>query len=84
MVCFDFSRLRNTLEADFSAIRSKAIKFERFWTFTVQSLTKVTATGSKWRHVGDLGVPYEFKNAYELLSDFFKEVDSILMEVQSK
>ena len=36
------------------------------------------------RHVGDLGVPYEFKNAYELLSDFFKEVDSILMEVQSK
>ena len=38
----------------------------------------------KHRHVADLGVPYEFKNAYQLLSDFFAEVDSVLEVMRSK
>jgi len=38
----------------------------------------------KHRHVADKGVPYEFKDAHQLLSDFFTEVDLILREVRSK
>ncbi len=38
----------------------------------------------KHRHVADKGVPYEFKDAHQLLSDFFTEVDSVLKEVRSK
>jgi hypothetical protein len=36
----------------------------------------------KHRHVSDKGVPYEFKDAHQLLSDFFKEVDRVLEEVR--
>jgi hypothetical protein len=35
----------------------------------------------KHRHASDKGVPYEFKDAHQLLSDFFEEVDRILKEV---
>ena len=35
----------------------------------------------KHRHASDKGVPYEFKDAHQLLSDFFEEVDLILKEV---
>jgi hypothetical protein len=38
----------------------------------------------KHRHVADKGVPYEFKNAHQLLSDFFTEVDTVLKEARSK
>ena len=38
----------------------------------------------KHRHVADKGVPYEFRDAHQLLSDFFNEVDLILKEVRSK
>ena len=38
----------------------------------------------KHRHVADKGVPYEFKDAFQLLSDFFTEVDSVLKKVRSK
>jgi hypothetical protein len=38
----------------------------------------------KHRHVADTVVPYEFKDAHQLLSDFFTEVDSVLKEVRSK
>jgi hypothetical protein len=38
----------------------------------------------KHRHVADQGVPYEFKNAHQLLSDFFTEVDLTLKAVRSK
>ena len=38
----------------------------------------------KHRHVADKGVPYEFKDAHQLLSDFFTEVDSVLREVKSR
>lgn len=36
----------------------------------------------KHRHVSDKGVPYEFKDAHQLLSDFFLEVDRVLEEVR--
>ncbi len=36
------------------------------------------------RHVADKGVPYAFKDAHQLLSDFFAEVDSVLKEVKTK
>jgi len=36
------------------------------------------------RRAGDIGVPYLFKDANQLLSDFFEEVDRVLREVKSK
>ena len=32
----------------------------------------------KHRHISDKGVPYAFKDAHQLLSDFFVEVDRVL------
>jgi hypothetical protein len=34
------------------------------------------------RHVSDKGVPYEFKDASQLLADFFAEVDRVLKEAR--
>ncbi len=34
------------------------------------------------RHVSDKGVPYGFRDAHQLLSDFFSEVDKVLEEVK--
>lgn len=34
------------------------------------------------RHVSDKGVPYAFRDAYQLLSDFFTEVDRVLQEIR--
>lgn len=36
------------------------------------------------RHASDEGVPYAFKSADQLLSDFFAEVDKVLKELKSK
>ena len=36
------------------------------------------------RRAGDIGVPYLFIDANQLLSDFFAEVDRVLKEVRSK
>ena len=36
----------------------------------------------KHHHISDKGVPYEFKDAYQLLHDFFADVDRILKEVE--
>jgi len=36
----------------------------------------------KHRHVTDKGVPYEFKDAYQLMTDFFAEVDRVLKEAR--
>ena len=33
------------------------------------------------RHVSDKGVPYGFESAYQLLEDFFRDVDRVLQEV---
>jgi hypothetical protein len=34
--------------------------------------------------VKDVGVPYLFTDAHQLLADFFQEVDLVLREVKSK
>ena len=34
----------------------------------------------KHRSISDIGVPYEFKDAYQLLKDFFADVDKIVKE----
>ena len=34
------------------------------------------------RHAKDRGVPYEFTSAYQLLADFFEEVDQVLRKVK--
>jgi len=36
----------------------------------------------KHRHVSDKGVPYGFGSAYQLLEDFFTDVDRVLQEVR--
>jgi hypothetical protein len=36
----------------------------------------------KHRHIADKGVPYEFKDAYQLLRDFFADVDRVLKETE--
>jgi hypothetical protein len=36
----------------------------------------------KHRHISDQGVPYEFRDAHQLLSDFFTEVDRVLEEMK--
>ena len=38
----------------------------------------------KHRHEDDIGVPYLFKDAYQLLADFFEEADTVLKAVKSK
>lgn len=36
----------------------------------------------KHRHASDKGVPYGFQSAYQLLEDFFKDVDAVLQEIK--
>lgn len=36
------------------------------------------------RHVSDHGVPYEFQNAQQLISDFFTDVDHVLQEIKTR
>ena len=36
----------------------------------------------KHRHIPDQGTPYEFKDTYQLLQDFFADVDRTLKEVE--
>ena len=36
------------------------------------------------RHASDKGMPYSFKDAYQLLKDFFEEVDRVLKARQEK
>ena len=36
----------------------------------------------KHRHASDKGVPYEFRDAHQLLADFFNEVDRVLKEIR--
>jgi hypothetical protein len=37
----------------------------------------------KHRHISDKGVPYEFQDAFRLLTDFFQEVDRVLKEIKT-
>ncbi|MFA5678694.1 MAG: DUF6516 family protein [Pseudomonas sp.] len=36
------------------------------------------------RHASDKGVPYEFRDAQQLLNDFFTDVDRVLSEVKKR
>jgi len=38
----------------------------------------------KHRHVSDKGVPYEFTDAAQLLTDFFADVDRVLSELKQQ
>lgn len=42
---------------------------------------RILAHDHMHRHSSDKGVPYEFEDAHQLLSDFFADVDRILREV---
>lgn len=42
---------------------------------------RILAYDHKHRHASDKGVPYEFKDAQQLLEDFFADVDRVLLEV---
>ena len=57
---------------------SHAIKPPRKFKFVGQRLPY----DHKHHHAADKGVPYEFKNAYQLLADFFTEVDRVLEEAR--
>lgn len=43
---------------------------------------RILAFDHKHRHPSDQGVPYEFKDAQQLINDFFANVDRILQEVR--
>lgn len=57
---------------------SHAIKPPKKFKYAGQRL----AYDHKHRHIADKGVPYEFRDAYQLLADFFKEVDRVLKEME--
>jgi len=38
----------------------------------------------KHRHASDKGVPYKFKDAQQLINDFFADVDRVLQEVKKR
>jgi hypothetical protein len=42
---------------------------------------RILAFDHKHRHASDKGVPYEFKDAQQLLEDFFADVDRVLLEI---
>ena len=45
---------------------------------------RVLAFDHKHRHVSDQGVPYEFSDAVQLLTDFFADVDRVLSELKRR
>ena len=57
---------------------SHAVKLPKKFKYAGQRL----AFDHKHRHASDKGVPYEFVDAGQLLSDFFSEVDSVLKELK--
>ena len=45
-------------------------------------MARILAFDHVHRHVSDKGVPYEFKDAQQLLEDFFADADRILLEIR--
>ena len=43
---------------------------------------RILAYDHKYRHASDKGVPYEFKDAQQLMIDFFADADRVLAEVR--
>lgn len=56
---------------------SHAVKLPKKYKYAGQRL----AYDHKHRHASDKGVPYEFTDAGQLLTDFFYEVDQVLKEL---
>jgi hypothetical protein len=44
---------------------------------------QIFAYDHKHRHASDKGVPYGFKDAHQLLADFFADVDRVLAQVRT-
>ena len=57
-----------------------SVKPPKKFKFSGQKLTY----DHRHRHVTDKGVPYAFVDAYQLLSDFFVEVDRVLAQAKLK
>lgn len=57
---------------------SHAVKPPKKFKYAGQRLTY----DHRHRHIKDKGVPYEFKDAQQLLADFFAEVDRVLEELK--
>ena len=57
---------------------SHAVKLPKKFKYVGQRL----AYDHQHRHASDKGVPYEFKDASQLLSDFFAEVDKVIEEMK--
>jgi len=45
---------------------------------------RILSFDHKHRHGTDKGVPYEFHDAHQLLSDFFSDVDRVMQEVEQR
>jgi hypothetical protein len=45
---------------------------------------RILAFDHKHRHISDQGRPYEFKDAQQLINDFFTDVDRVLQEVKRR
>lgn len=45
---------------------------------------RILAYDHKHRTVSDQGIPFEFKDAQQLLNDFFADVDRVLKEVTER
>lgn len=45
---------------------------------------RILAYDHKHRHASDRGLPYEFKDTQQLLTDFFSDVDRVLQEVKKR
>ena len=45
---------------------------------------RILAYDHKHRHASDHGIPYEFKDAQQLITDFFSDVDKVLQEVKAR
>jgi hypothetical protein len=45
---------------------------------------RIRSFDHKHRHRSDKGVPYEFQDAHQLLTDFFSDADRVLLEVQQR
>jgi len=56
---------------------SHAVKLPKKYKYAGQRLVY----DHKHRHASDKGVPYEFTDAGQLLTDFFQEVDQVLKEL---
>ena len=58
-----------------------SILMARFW---IKYAGRVLPFDHKHRHVSDLGIPDEFTDAAQLLTDFFADVDRVFSELKRR